>query len=309
MKLNAIALALAALLGGCAHSPLPDAVRLAVDRDLAFAIEEAGPSAPRRPPPGMLRPIEVSADGVQDWLIDYEKAGFAGWCGTGGCRQKIFVSRPSGDYILAFDHQTNFPPLVAMTDGRAVLDIDLHGTHCDGSGVDECLRRFVWDEAAARFEEAPNAKGDPRLQGPVFQVVEPDPAPAPILARAAVLAAAQACREAGGDLGENGEPEILSAPDLNGDGRRDWIVDATYSICSRDGEMIAPAPVTQVFVTTPTGDVVLAYAAESLVYEIDVAERPAKVVRILTADDCGRYQGEPCPEQVLTWDGAAGLLR
>lgn len=48
------------------------------------------------PPADMIRAVDLNADGDPDWLMDYAEAGSTQWCGTGGCRQRLFVSTPDG---------------------------------------------------------------------------------------------------------------------------------------------------------------------------------------------------------------------
>ena len=99
------------------------------------------------PPRGMITPITVSPDGQADWLMDYTEAGSAQWCGTGGCRQRLFVSTPDG-LVQVFDANAN--SIEAAGEGR--VRVNVHHMYCEASaGEDDCVIELAYDAAAHRL--------------------------------------------------------------------------------------------------------------------------------------------------------------
>jgi len=150
----------------------------------------------------MFHAVTISDDGVTDWVADFSDD--QAWCGSGGCRQMMFVSQAGAGHQVAFDQQTR-AWAVTPRGGRANLDVEVYGAWCGEAGVVECRLRFVWDAAARRFVEAPSASGRTQLHGPLYQVVDRAGAPALVVDGVASL-------------------EVTSVPDLDGDGVRDLIV-------------------------------------------------------------------------------------
>jgi hypothetical protein len=305
VKPNAAALMSLLLLAGCSAKP-PETVRAAVDKEIALARVEAGVSVPLVPAPGMITPVTVSRDGRTDWLVDYGKGSFAGWCGSGGCRQQLWVTPVAGPPVLAMDMTLVTRPTLRRVGEATFMDISLHGVFCNGYGVDECLRSFIWDPANNRFEERPNLKGFSRIQDSVLQLVEPDQASAPAPVRAAIKSDVAACRALGGSINVDEIPAALSIPDLNGDGVRDWILDAKYDGCTKDNAYLNRPRPTLIFVSGPNG-FIQALAAPDFHYEIDVATRPATLIS-LTPKECSRLEAQKCDEQPLVWDAANRTL-
>ena len=282
------------LLAGCATAP-PELV--------ARVQEDIKDDMPPVPPAGRLfSQVDISADGVPDWRVDYERQGMA-WCGTGGCPQKLFVSRPGGGHILAFEEQVRQFALRAAP-GGTVLDIEIHGTNCGLSGVNDCHRSFRWDEALGRFIEQPNPQGDGRLAGPLFQTLPVAAADYPPAVGAALSELTAACERAGG-LYDGGL--VTRSPDLTGDGQPDWIVGSEYSGCIRRGPDGEAAPVAEAGLRVVSGDTVI-LSLDGPVHAVDVGATPATFIRVTTAEDCGGYDQQGCMETPYRWDAAAGRL-
>lgn len=98
-------------------------------------------------PQDMIRLVDVSPDGREDWLLDYTEAGSTQWCGTGGCRHRLFASTPDG-LVQVFDANAN--EVVAEGDGRVRARV--HHTYCGGqSGPGDCEIEMTYDAAARRL--------------------------------------------------------------------------------------------------------------------------------------------------------------
>ncbi len=104
------------------------------------------------PPSGMITAVDLSPDGRPDWLVDYEAAGDARWCGTGGCRKQLFVSHDDG-YVRALDAQALGLTLTGVGEGRR-LEARVHHLYCvDDRG--DCLYAYAWDAEAGRLALQP----------------------------------------------------------------------------------------------------------------------------------------------------------
>src|SRR3990167_6042000 len=85
----------------------PEAVRAAVRTEIDGVLSSPEPDEPawiRSPTAAMFRRVNINDDDVADWRIDYEKAPNPSYfCGTGGCRQQIWVSNAAVGYDLVFN--------------------------------------------------------------------------------------------------------------------------------------------------------------------------------------------------------------
>jgi hypothetical protein len=224
-------------------------------------------------PAGAARAVNVSLDGIPDWVIDFEAFGLPGWCGTGGCRRQLWVSH-GGRHVLAFDAQAlEFTLRTAA--GLPVIDVELHGVYCNGTGSDPCPRAFRWNESTGQLDEAANRAGGTLLNGSLFQPVPVDEADLPPPVAAARESGRRTCVAAGGRYEEFDMP-VASVPDLDGDGQRDWIVDGSLTYCETGPGIARPAPV-RVFMSG-RGAVRETVPLPTDAYDIDVGSRPAKVL-------------------------------
>lgn len=105
------------------------------------------------PPEGMIRAVDVSQDGVPDWLIDYSDAG-GPFCGTGGCLLRLYVSGPDG-YSRAIEAQALG---LDVEPGRVVAQV--HHLHCADDNSD-CHYTYVWDAGAGRLVETSTSSARP----------------------------------------------------------------------------------------------------------------------------------------------------
>lgn len=97
--------------------------------------------------PGFHRRADLDGDGRPDQLLDYAQFDCAGtlppFCGTGGCRLRITLSRPQVARP-AFDRHVRAWRL-HQRGGRLVLQLDLHGSECGLTGSAACPAWLAWD--------------------------------------------------------------------------------------------------------------------------------------------------------------------
>lgn len=253
----------------------------------------------------LFRKVDINGDGLQDWRVDYSER--MAWCGTGGCRQQLYLARPDGTYALVFDAQARGEFRLRKTRDGHRLDLEVHGSVCGKAGVEECLRSFLWNEGDARYVEIPNRNGDGRLEG-LMPLVTLDPATYPKAVSAALAAVSQVCEAKGGKLGET-ELAVERTPDLDGDGRSDWLVDASLMGCVNPKDEDNGAIDIDAGLTLLTGD----GASQALflpiyAYVFDVTTQPATFIAVELSDDCGG-EGQPaCAETPYRWDPARRTL-
>lgn len=218
--------------------------------------------------------LDVSADGVADWLLDFDALGDPGWCGTGGCRHQLWVSDGPG-FVLALDA---WVVEVASRDGGSrTLDVQLHGTHCARPGNAPCVRSLAWSPARKALEEVAGPDGGTLLTGPLFQPVPTDEAGWPEPVRRVRDATVDRCVAAGGDDLEWGWP-ASSIPDVDGDGARDWAIDESWLYCGRqDRDGIGFPARLHVFASNHGRWIEMLDVADAD-WAIDVSSRPASLV-------------------------------
>lgn len=286
----------------------PEAVRAAVQAEIDGVLSAPEPDEPawiRTPTAAMFRRVDINDDGIADWRIDYEKAPNPSYfCGTGGCRQQLWVSNASGGYDLVFNLTVRTFKL-RRKDGAAVLDVDFHGSVCNGFGVDECPRSYGWAASDRRFiERASPAGGGFLIGGPTPPVRLAEAAlPGPV--RAAVEERAQTCREAGGDY-PYADARVTDVTDLNGDGVRDWVVGGLYDGCAFEDTAPDNAPAFPVIVLlSRPGGFVRALEKQPMAWGLELTGRTATFVTLAGAGgDCG-LNGADCEKTRWRWDGAA----
>lgn len=253
-------------------------------------------------PSAMFSKVDVNGDGVADWMVDFEAAQNPSFfCGTGGCRRQIYVSRDGG-YVLAFDRVIRQFKL-RRSRGQRLLDLDFHGSTCGGAGVEECPRGYVWNETAGRFIERPNARGGTWLQGGPSPLVAMPLSAAPPAVRARLETRAALCAAVGGKAPEGEENAFNDLPDLNGDGIRDWVVGSYYDYCDMGETGKDSPPVPTVILISKGGDFVVGFEATEADWGIDLAPTPTfKTVE--GADDCAFLKEKPCTHVPWRWNGA-----
>ncbi|MBN8553629.1 MAG: hypothetical protein J0L52_12135 [Caulobacterales bacterium] len=99
------------------------------------------------PPEGMITPVDVSPDSQTDWRMDYTEAGSTQWCGTGGCRQRLFVSTPDG-LVQVFD--ANADTVEAAGNGQ--IRARVHHIYCDAEPNEGgCVVTLAYDASSRRL--------------------------------------------------------------------------------------------------------------------------------------------------------------
>lgn len=308
--MNRVVLGLAAALvlaGAVVAAPkVPDEVRRAVearhDAAMQDMVDPEFPDAVKiATPAAVFRRIDVNDDGVADWRADYGKAQNPSFfCGTGGCVQQIWVSRPGGGFRLAFDNTVRELTLTRAA-GERVLDVDFHGTTCGGTGVEPCPRRYGWNEAEGRFLERPGPNGASWLSGGPTPAREPGAAdiPAPVVAQ--VERRQGLCAVAGGAYPVEANA-VNDLPDLNGDGVRDWVVGASYDYCDMgDGGRASPAMPVTILVSRPGGGFVVGWEQTDPYWGIELGS-PNRLAT-LVGENC-HFGDKPCAKTFWRWDGA-----
>lgn len=146
-------------LAACATpSRVPEGVEWVAVRDLNEQFTDPDdptnrPALVAHAPPGMIRRVDVSPDGKADWLIDYSTVEAPAWCGTGGCRMRLYVSTPEG-LVRALDQQ-----VLSLDVRPGVVEAGVHHLYC-GDAVVDCARRLVWDPERRALIAAPPQEAD-----------------------------------------------------------------------------------------------------------------------------------------------------
>ncbi len=101
---------------------------------------------PRYEPLDLVKAEDISADGVEDFFIDYSAYACRGsgqiFCGSGGCTLQIFLSAGRNRWAKAFDELVQGFSL-AQEQGRAVAAVEVGGLACGRSRSETCKRRIV----------------------------------------------------------------------------------------------------------------------------------------------------------------------
>jgi hypothetical protein len=289
-----------------AAAALPDPIRKPVEAFYNEAHKDmVDPDEPNgfriQMPSAMASRVDVNVDGVADWMVDYEAAQNPSFfCGTGGCRRQVYVSRDGG-YVLAFDRVIRQFKL-RKAKGQRLLDLDFHGSTCGKAGVEECPRGYIWNEASRRFIERPNVKGGTWLQGGPSPLVATPLSAAPPAVLARLERRAAICAAAGGKAPEGEENAFNDLPDLNGDGARDWVIGSSYDYCEMGETGKDSPPIPTVILVSKAGDFVVGFEGTDVSWGIDLAPSPTfKTVE--EADDCAFRKEKPCAKVAWRWNG------
>jgi hypothetical protein len=92
--------------------------------------------------PGFTRnDLDLNADGVNDWIVDYEHLECDGssstFCGSGGCTLQVLISNGRNAWIPRFEdnvREYSFKPVR----GRMILRLEQHGIACRKPGTETC---------------------------------------------------------------------------------------------------------------------------------------------------------------------------
>ena len=257
------------------------------------------------PPAGVLLPVDVSRDGVADWLIRWPED--QQFCGTGGCRLSLYVS-DDNRYLRVFDRQAWDPDIRTIGD-EVRLEASFHHLNCL-TARNVCRLAWAWDPAARSLSERPSSDGEAVVSGfgeGVVDLGEVDgrpklPADIPAAVFDRYLAGRRACGNPDDpDAFTVSYPAVASTPDLNGDGQRDWVIEAP-SACA---EQAAADYGYEVWISDETDGASRAFvAAPGRWPAFQVGRAPA---RLLDARPC--LTGEICDTVPLEWNLAARVFR
>ena len=256
-------------------------------------------------PEGVLIPVDVSKDGVTDWLIQWPEE--TQFCGTGGCKRSLYVS-DDGGYVRAFDRQA-WDLEIKPVGGEVRLEASFHHLNCSPQR-EVCRLAWAWDPATRRLTERPSSDGVRIIggmgEGPVDlgekdgETVLPDDMPQSVYdLRQAGRRSCPLPDEAGGV--NIYFPAVGDIPDVNGDGVRDWVIEAPGTCAGQPG----PSYGYQVWVSDGQGGATLAFTSATERWpRLDVGATPAV---LLDGPGCG--EGENCPTTPLAWDATRRSLK
>lgn len=308
----AVSLVLSASAATAAATPprqVSDSVEANLKRE-SVALVEDGETPPARlttPPAKMFSRVDINGDGRPDWRVEYEHAPNASlWCGTGGCRNELWVSGPGDSYRRVMSVGLRAFKL-SRRGGVARLDLDFHGSLCDGYGVQACPRSYLWNEQAGAFVETAAPGGHTWLAGGPNALEPLDLGQAPPTILSALERLQMECGVHNGAFAP--QDNVVRIPDLDGDGVRDWVVGSPYAICEYDDANAAQIPLplsVSVYVTNgKPGEPALALEGKGIRYGVDLGPRPAAFYYMEAEAQC-EYE-KPCGRR-LVFDPATGHL-
>jgi hypothetical protein len=258
-------------------------------------------------PEGVLTPVDINADGRTDWLISWPEE--VAFCGTGGCDRTLYVSGapvPGAEdqatgFSRAFDRQAlDFS--IGEVAGEIRIEARVHHGLCSDDRTD-CLFAWAWDEPARRLVQRPSSDGRTVIEGAGTPPVDDDdPTTAWLPSELAALLEASkvvcpASFEATGY--EVLRADVQSIPDVNDDGRPDWLAALPAPCVS--GSVHKPP---EVWVSAEGDSVALAWQAATGDAELDVGHDPAVLVW-----KTGCADGDDCERRTLNWDADSRTLR
>ena len=306
----AVALSLAACAGGPAEAQTPPEgfVWYVLNELNGFSFDIDDPT--NRPPlvteipDGVLVPVDVSKDGVTDWLIQWPEE--TQFCGTGGCTRSLYVS-DDGGYVRAFDRQA-WDIEIKPVGNEVRLEASFHHLYCSPAR-EVCRLAWAWDPAARRLSERPSSDGVRIIsgmgEGPV-DLGEKDGEPVlPNDIPRAVYDLRQAGRRSCPLPDEPGGvniyfPSVGDIPDVNGDGVRDWVIEAPGTCAGQP----SPDYAYQVWVSDGVGGAALAFRSATERWpKLDVGASPAVLL-----DTPGCSDADDCSMVRHRWDTATRRL-
>jgi len=254
-------------------------------------------------PLGVIKEVDISHDGIVDWLVDYTNSGLT-YCGTGGCLRTLYVSAPDNRYVKAFDDQSE-DFVIRQRGTETVIDMTVHPVMCSPVKND-CAYSFAWDSRLERLVERPNARGEALLSSDFALLASPEedeprpPEVAPESLKSQWRKTAVACPSyATEGAFEVRHAKVLSIPDLDGDDVRDWSYEPTTG-CTPEGGMAGDIGNFLIYLSRGDADVELAFTSERGEHPVyDIATSPALLI---SNPDCG--YDVACRNQPLRWDAA-----
>ena len=108
------------------------------------------------PPAGVVRAVDINADGVSDWIVDWPES--ARFCGTGGCRVTVYLTHGQ-NLVRLFDRQTLQTLDLSVVDGEPRLEGSFHHGSCNEQR-DDCRLAWGLDADRRKLVPRPSANGD-----------------------------------------------------------------------------------------------------------------------------------------------------
>lgn len=109
-----------------------------------------------RPPEGVVRAVDVNADGVNDWVVDWPES--TQFCGTGGCRFTVYLTHGQ-NLIRIFDRQVFEGLEFSVVDGEPRFEGRFHHGSCDEQR-DDCRLAWGLDATTRKLVPRRSANGD-----------------------------------------------------------------------------------------------------------------------------------------------------
>lgn len=307
---SVLTLALAAGTSAAAQTA-PEGLSWMVLRDINDAVFDRDDPTNRPPlavqvPAGAIRAVDVTHDGRADWRVDYEAVGISGFCGTGGCRQIVYVSLGDDGLTRAFDEQAHELTFYEA-DGESRIEAWVHHALCSSDASRDCKFAYAWDPELKRLVERPNRAGEVVIPAGAFTPVDVSDDPGPPLDAPEAVAdiwfkTRTTCSSVYVDDGfEVRRAAIHDIPDVDGDGRRDWVVERPAPCQNSPGDIL-PYPGFEVWLSRDDSQAVQAYVSPAERFpKLDVSRSPAVLV---TEPQCDL--GATCPATRLRWNATVG---
>lgn len=290
-----------------------------VHRDTYGRGDSASPPPVPLPSSFMFRAVDINADGQTDWLVDFYRGshGLAGFCGTGGCLQELYVSRPDGTHVLALSTQTLGLDIRKRKGALPLVALSVHGTQCTGIGNSDCRIGMEWSKGAGALVPIASAMTTASIRG--FNALQFSPVEPPKAVLDKLEADGKACLAAGMVLSaEVARESAYPLIDFNGDGIADWFV-GTYCDEPEAAEDGGAEPSSEgVDRQVPQLSSALYISkqqdfAEALTISGDSslflsAPRPVFVVAD-EQNDCVAGMGSNCGVRTYVWDKASGTMQ
>lgn len=257
-------------------------------------------------PEGVLVPVDVSKDGVTDWLIQWPDD--TQFCGTGGCQRSLYVS-DDGGYVRAFDRQA-WDLEIRPVASEVRLEASFHHLNCSPQR-ETCRLAWAWDPNSRRLVERPSSDGVRIIGGFGEAAVDlgDDEDGHPVLPDAlpsVLYDLHRAGRRNCPSLDDPNDlntffPAVADIPDLNGDGVRDWVIEAPGSC----GGQPAADYGYQVWIADGQGGATLAFTSAADRWpRLDVGAAPAVLL-----DGPACTEGQDCPTVALALDAPSRTLK
>lgn len=286
---------------GQRETQVPAEIRAAIIQQLA----EVGITAEQiDQAQGLFKPADLTSQAAPDWLVDFNALPNGGpVCGTGGCVLQVWVKIGQSPYALAFARQVLGHEVARHNNGRRWLAVELHGVLCGGTGSDACRYHFEWRgdaDAPEGYFAAASIWGKPlRYEGPLVQALAVQAPVGSVVAQTLGHYRA-ACTAAGGTA--QLDEALVRLPDLNRDGRPEWLFDANLADCQHEGESVAincTGEVCHSRLFTEQGGQgwQVAWSGIPFAYAVDFSQPEPRL--FIRPADCE----EQCPEQALAWQG------